>query len=381
MATTAYISTLTPLRGIAAILVVILHFDLIVMPTFNRAWSPAHEQLYLMVDFFFVLSGFVLSHVYGDWFAEGPKRLPYRQYMVARFARIYPLHLFTLTWVIGVYALFVWFRLPLEGPPSEVLDPKSIPLHLILAQAFYPVQFGTWNTPSWSISTEWLMYLLFPFLIRPFLRMGRSGRALMLLLALGAYGYVMHFTASVPPENTFFHPEHSSLNTLLPPWVFARCAAGFSIGMVAYQAYCSKWLRGPLKSGWALALAGMLLLALFHFKAPDIVCVCLFPLIILAAAYNTGYAASLLNKRIFQRLGDWSYSIYLTHMPIIMTLLAISMISNPNNSHRSSSGGTGALLPLLFCLAFTSFIVLVSMLTHRYIEVPMRRWLNRPANK
>ncbi|MFY9600755.1 MAG: acyltransferase family protein, partial [Pseudolabrys sp.] len=90
------------LRGIAALLVLFYHVR-----------TPQHLELnfgvcdvfskfgYLGVDVFFVLSGFILSHVYRDGF----NLAGLRSYGVARFARIYPLHLVTLFMMLGAYAI------------------------------------------------------------------------------------------------------------------------------------------------------------------------------------------------------------------------------------------------------------------------------------
>ncbi len=71
---TTYLSNLTPLRGIAALLTVVFHVDLMIGVGGNMLIklkdSPILTRMYLMVDFFFILSGFIMLHVYGKWFAE-----------------------------------------------------------------------------------------------------------------------------------------------------------------------------------------------------------------------------------------------------------------------------------------------------------------------
>jgi peptidoglycan/LPS O-acetylase OafA/YrhL len=57
-------------------------------------------HMYLMVDFFFILSGFILCHVYGKYFAESVSRKEFKKFSIARFARVYPLHFATLCYLI-----------------------------------------------------------------------------------------------------------------------------------------------------------------------------------------------------------------------------------------------------------------------------------------
>lgn len=68
--TRPYLTTLTPLRGIAALMMVIFHFNLLVLPIIDPAITQLHRRWYLLVDFFFILSGFIMTYVYGSWFED-----------------------------------------------------------------------------------------------------------------------------------------------------------------------------------------------------------------------------------------------------------------------------------------------------------------------
>ncbi len=105
-----YLANHTPLRGIAALLTVIFHVDLVLGVGGNLLVkvkdSLMISKFYLMADFFFVLSGFILFYVYGKWLQEETRWSSFRQFSVARFARVYPLHFFTLIYMIG---LRIWY--------------------------------------------------------------------------------------------------------------------------------------------------------------------------------------------------------------------------------------------------------------------------------
>src|SRR5580704_3887092 len=101
-AQSGYLSNLTPLRGVAAILVAVFHFEMAIGRFIPAATTMFFEKSYLMVDLFFVLSGFIMLHVYGRWFDRSIRQGPLRHFFVARFARTYPLYLFTLLLLVAI---------------------------------------------------------------------------------------------------------------------------------------------------------------------------------------------------------------------------------------------------------------------------------------
>ena len=120
MNTNKYLSNLTPLRGIAALLTVLFHVDLVLSSfggqLLDGKISSILSRMYLMVDFFFVLSGFILCYVYAKNF-EGPvKGQDFKKFTIARFARVYPLHLFSL--LLTTLFLFLLHQWGAKVPPS-----------------------------------------------------------------------------------------------------------------------------------------------------------------------------------------------------------------------------------------------------------------------
>ncbi len=95
---------LTPLRGMAALMVVLFHARLLLFPQWMESIA-GHTQLiengYLWVDLFFILSGLVLAHVYGEAFARTPRTISYGRFLWLRLTRVYPLYLVTLLLLVG----------------------------------------------------------------------------------------------------------------------------------------------------------------------------------------------------------------------------------------------------------------------------------------
>lgn len=370
-----YLSNLTPLRGIAALMVVIFHFSIFVTPLIDPQTSLVMRRWYLLVDFFFVLSGFIMMHVYGSWFEDNVSRGNYQKYLGARFARIYPLHFVTLLWVVSLFTFFRVKGIYLDANASAVGDFSKIPEHVFLLHGLDMPRTGTWNTPSWSIAAEWLMYLIFPFLVQPFYRFRTYSVIIVLIGALLLYASIP--SGVISPGFEAYKIEND-IDNIVTPWNLARCLAGFLIGMVTYRAFQAKIGIEWLKNGWLMPFIGVGLLVSYHFKLTDLITIWAFPIIILIACYNQGRVSGILQSNIFQRLGDWSYSIYLVHIPVIFTFLAIKLLQNPPVPNTPSPPLTyvGGWAPWLMCFIFVLLVIGVAALTYRFVEVPARKWLN-----
>ena len=144
-------------RGLAAIFVVMFHLHFAGSITELAFFRGSH----LFVDFFFVLSGFVLAHGYGF-----NNQLKFKDFFIARTFRIFPLHLFLL-------ALFIWvevLKLIAQDfgyffdftPFTQKYAVAEILPNALLLQAWLPyAQTMSWNGPAWSISVEYYIYMLF----------------------------------------------------------------------------------------------------------------------------------------------------------------------------------------------------------------------------
>src|ERR1700761_6810746 len=156
--TKAHFKVLDSWRGIAALLVSLFHLNLysVIYPLdFVR-------NAYLFVDFFFVLSGFVITYSYGDRL----KTLgDLGTFAIKRFGRLWPLHVVVLLAFVAVEsakavlaARGTSFYLP---PFTRANTLATIPVNLVFGQSFGLVQHLTWNAPSWSICAEFWTYLVF----------------------------------------------------------------------------------------------------------------------------------------------------------------------------------------------------------------------------
>ncbi|UFH53566.1 acyltransferase [Spirosoma sp. KNUC1025] len=372
-----FLSNLASLRGLVAVLVVLVHAHGLLLPLMDTTQTAFMTTSHILVDFFFILSGFILSHVYGHRFQHAFTRLTYKRYMQARFARIYPLHLFTLIWAL----IPVLHIMSTKGLPEEAranYDPRSIPTSLLLIPASPWHEFYPPNGPSWSLATEWWVYFIFPLLVPVVFRLKRMGKLIMLLLILGLYACIMYYL--VPTFSSSAHSGEGMINTLDISGDFSllRCLAGFCLGMLVYELYRQQWGRRWLKSSWVLALVGVGMFIAMHLGMHSIALILVAALLILSASYNTGYVHRVLSSKPLQRLGDWSYSIYMIHAPLILTYYAAMLWANPDlvNQSEEAAGTPDYVFGWIGDGIFVLITLLLSSLTYRFIELPARTFLN-----
>lgn len=387
MAANKYLMNLTPLRGIAALLTVIFHFDLVIGvfggKLLDGAQSSLIGRMYLMVDFFFVLSGFILCYVYSEDFKDSVTPQNFKKFTIARFARVYPLHLFSLLLTtLLLYLLYQWVAevTPLVDTENSTF---SFITNLFLLHSMNFHQWFTFTHASWSISVEWWMYMLFPFLVSPFLRLPKAGRLIIVAMCIMGYliiGFILVPLTTVPDSLSFLRPKGTppfSLNVSYQFGIF-RCLFGFVMGMMVYLAYKDNWAKKIFSSGYLFIILVASLFVCMHFAVPDIYSVLFFPFILLSAAYGSRNMNAILESKPLQRLGDWSFSIYLMHQPFLYQAAVLFQNSRKTGIEIPP---VSMLMAWLICIAFVVFILLISFLSYRFIEVPARNYINKRWGK
>ena len=339
---------LTGLRGVAAVLVCIHHLVLHVGA--GASPSPARAfalRGYLMVDLFFVLSGFVMALAYEGWFAGRFSVETYALFLWRRFARLWPLHAFLVVLLLAVRAIsgegLIWWRM--------------VVANLAMVQAWGVSQ--TLNVPSWSLSTECAAYALFPVLSWLALR-GRPGRAAVTATAaVAALAAAAHLGASQPLSQPIGRRGPLDLYDNYSVLPLARCLAGFTLGLVARRVMRAEWLQRTLaRPGWAV-LAAALLVPGFAFGLPDWLAYPLLVLLVAALWAGCRGLSGLLARPVPHAAGVWSYALYLVHMPLIQLWEAAGRPAPP------MAAGSALLAASLAAAA----------LLNRAVEVPARRAL------
>lgn len=304
--TVNYISSLTPLRGIAALLVVLFHYQAFsIIHGFPGLLDQFNSQIitkgYLWVDFFFILSGFVISHVYGEKLKNRTRNV-IKTYLWARFSRLYPLHVFIMLLfvilMIGLNFLYPDYASTNWNPNNKIAD---FFISLFFLQTSGLTDTYSWNVPSWSVAAEWWTYIVAIGLI-PLLNNGfKRSTVISFTLALSGLVYISFQS----PENT--------LNAIFALGT-VRCVFGFTIGIGVYQAYKELWDKNSIWSkDWVFYVILLCMLAALNFGIYDVAVIPFFGTFILCASLNKGVPYILLNTKPLLFIGDISYSIYLSH--------------------------------------------------------------------
>jgi len=360
-----YLHNLTALRGIAAVLVVVLHFDFFVGKLIT---GPAAE-----------VSGFVICYVYEQDFARGIDRKKYGRFIWARLARIYPLHVFALLAEVGLYLTYIINHKNhlLPAYQQYMYKWEAIPVQLTFLQTVGIYNMDTWNAPSWSLSAEWWAYLLFPFLLIWVINSRSQLPKLITGIAVVAgWLFIEYYLAAREPFMQF--PPNAKKIALDVNWHYGtlRGIIGFTAGMLSWQLYRKNMLRALLANGWAFGLLSLLILFTMHFKGVDTLAVCLMAALILSAAYGAKGTDAVLQLKPLQALGRWSFSIYIWHMVLINILLAYFTFPRAEQVKGLLQPLNGDLVTArLSFLVFLAVTCLVGFLSYRYLEKPSREWL------
>lgn len=333
------------LRGIAAIVVVLFHRRLYIEP-------EGHWHGYLAVDFFFILSGFVLSFAYGNRLKT--RQLPFRQFMITRIIRLYPL--IVVGALLGGASYLIeaierhWFGLGVKGALATAFGMLALP-QPFLALPFQP------NEPVWSLFFEIIANIIFA-LIAPRL----SNRVLAIVTSALGVGLVL----------TICTYGGLSFGWLWPTLPFGLLRVGFPFfaGVVLQRLHHAGHLNVPAAPIWIIAPA--LIAVLLSPELPwwqEILFSCavvflIFPVLVASAA-NDNPSQSWLKVASFS--AALSFPLYIVHMPIQRMLELTPGFWDLNWIVRLA-----VMVPV--CCA-------VALIAAHFYDKPVRAWLTKKSRR
>ena len=369
----AYFVPLESLRGVAALIVVMYHalwINPITSLTFFRNGA-------LMVDFFFVLSGFVIFHSYGDRLSNASDLI---KFLWLRLGRLYPLHFAFLMVFLAIeaakYIAQVRYGIVADKPAFTVNGAGAFWANIFLVQALSPTAPLTYNYPSWSISVEFYAYIVFA-LARIVCGRGIGLVAVAVLMVFGCAGALL-------AGGKWFLADSGN------GWAFFRCCGGFFLGILTYFAYRRLTARagaGRRPSALAAWMAPAVLLATIVFLCLDLQQAWSFLLPLLGAgvilttvSFPNRALVGMLSCKPLTWLGKVSYSTYMVHAAIVWTLtqwLTLIMKVPHVRIGEDNFVATSPALGLVTLAMYVPLVLIVSYFTFNWIEDPFRKLSKR----
>ncbi len=371
-------SALDAFRGICAVLVALFHVRL--QSDLNGQFLV--HNAFLLVDFFFVLSGFVMVEAYGRQL-DTPREA--MAFLLRRFGRLYPLHLFTLGCMVAI-ALGALLTQYLTGIPLSraVFEGRqslpSLATNLAMLQAYGLHDGLTWNAPGWSIAAEFFAYVLFAIVL---LFPRRFLAPLAGALVLGS-GLILFIRSPAYLAGSY-------------DFGFLRAVCGFFAGVIAWHVShrFGAALDGRRLTGTLLEILFVALVCLFVARAGTSIWTMTGPLLygltVALFSREAGFVSAALRRPSLERLGAWSYSIYMIHYSVVTLLKTIVEFSEKRWGMDMTSPLPGIPEPGLISfgdhwlmdgvsVAYVGVVIFFAWLTYRHVEQPARRYVNSLTN-
>lgn len=342
------------LRFTCSILVLIFHYELFMIKD-----DPMRKAIFTSfasgVDFFFILSGFVIAYNYNG------RMDSFKNYIIfiqRRIARLYPLHVLTLFMAgsMAITASLIGF----EVSSSERYHVKYFFGQLLMVHAWGIHDRLSFNIVSWSISVEFFAYLIFPFILTMVARLPAWAGCAASLCCIGLASIIAQALGGAS-----WHARSYDVGIL-------RGVPLFFLGVVLWRLWLS--LVQTARVDWIWPTVGIMICSALLFSHNNT-----YPLIaafamtiLVTALYETQHQ---LNdgrwKEVLRKLGDLSYGIYMYHL-----LVGIGVFTVATRQLGFLEGKYWVTIPLA-----TAITLAISLYSFKYIEDPLRNYLGRLGHK
>ena len=290
------------LRAIAVIAVVLFHF--------NPAWTPGG---FVGVDVFFVISGFLMTGIIFRGIEQ--ENFSIMKFYIARANRIVPalailcLILLALSWA---YLSPMEYRSLAKHVSGSMVFLSNI-IYWKESGYFDAASHGKWLLHTWSLSVEWQFYIIYPLA----LIIMRKIMSLKLMKITIVIGVILSFVFCV--FATYRWPDASYY--LLPTRVWEMMFGG-----IAYLYPFTLQEKNKKLVEW---LGLFLIIGSYAFISKELLWPGTFALFPVLGAFfiiqSQRHDSLITNNVLFQKLGSWSYSIYLWHWPIVVSIYYFSL--------------------------------------------------------
>jgi peptidoglycan/LPS O-acetylase OafA/YrhL len=357
---------LTGVRAYAALWVYLAHLHF--MPAYDGGFGNKFDlgmftlllrADFMAVDFFFVISGFVLYRHYKDYFTFSTRGWKLDKFLLLRVSRLWPMHILA----IGMIGFYHWAGIPhplQSGLQDGLLHfwPITLPLNAMMMQSWGIVPAASWNEPAWTVSAMFFVYLVFPTAIM-LVQVARKTcwQVVAIILLLMALEAVPRFVEGVRMAD--------GIGAML------RAFTLFMTGCFCYRLYADGWLN----SVWSDAVfllcfiiaVGLMMLFISGTPFPLILVHIFYPLMILALANARGGVRMAFVNRPALWIGKLSYSIYILHYPYLLLVKYFYGATLSEFDHPL------ALVTILIIV--TAVFIALCWVCYRTIESPVYRFV------
>ena len=339
--------TIELLRFFSSISVILYHYKI------GFAWDkgfvnseklinilPFYENINLLynygfygVQMFFLISGYVFAHIY----INRDELIEAKEFFINRFARLYPLHFFTLLLIFLYYLVdqeFISSQFNVER--SRFFDIYHFFLNIFFIQSWGFEKGLSFNAPTWSVSVEIGVYISF-FLFLKFLRKFKIFFSLFIISLL------------------FILYKIQILNFKYNEFVLL-----FYIGISIYQIP----IKTYTKTYFIISI--ILIAASFYGRNFKILLFC--PGVLILSVLLDSYIKNIKIKNLFSILGGTTYSLYLLHYPVMIVALWLeSKYGSFENFYENNN----------FILFYFLFLMIISICSYHFMEAPLNKKIRK----
>lgn len=349
------ITELESIRGLAALLIVFFHFPGWNLLFYNISFI---RNGYLMVDLFFVLSGFVIYKSYGKKINSKKELI---QFQFLRFGRLYPVHILFLGFFVCVEIMryIASIKLGIYAPretPFKENSFSAIIQHMFLIQAIGPTGNSlTFNSPAWSISVEFYTYFIFGIIV-------------LYAKKFKLPVFIISVFVSLTLLANHVLPEFSDL---------LHCISGFFLGCITAKICDTLKIHFESYMIFFPVISMVFFLVINNSSRCDYIIFFITPVLIATVVLSgKGIVKKVLNWKALAWLGTVSYSIYMSHWAVIWAVQQVFRLILKKPQITINGNRCSQLSVLETCIAYSVsllFIFIISHIVNKKVEVPLRQ--------
>jgi len=319
--------------------------------------EPFVPYAFLGVDFFFILSGFIITRQYEATIAT--HATGFKKFAVRRLARLYPLFIFSIA--LFLFVNHVYIEQTSIGETAVDLGEGPVFAWNVLMQLTMLGNIGgmimPWNGPAWSVSVEWIVNLMFFAVVW-------KVRRIPTIAWIGMIVFCTVYLIDYSPKSlNLIYADPAIFNPTL-----ARGLLGFALGALIFRYHTSlpalPWLNIFIMD---MVLIGAVVLLITYYHSSSFVVgvdyvflLLLFPPLITISLYRKSLIGWFLSLPPFTFLGKISYSLYLLHLPIGYAYQYSPYIHS-----------LGLTRPM-YGLVYVALVIVISTITFVLLETPFR---------